>query len=241
MSGTPGRERRAFVGPASGTSLAAVQVLPAALNSDRISVVWPGFYDYDATGTLTLYPPYMLAALVGAMAAGVSPGTPLTNKSAAIRGLETAAKNPADTDALIMSGVLALEPTPTGYRVARSVSTWLTNNNYNRVEVSCGAATDYVSRSVRDALQVLVGTKASARMLGRAAVIAETTLRSLAEPEPLGPEVIVGDANSPAWRNIRATLVGDAIKVEFECSPVIPVNFVPVAISIVPYSGTASA
>jgi hypothetical protein len=57
----------------------------------------------------------------------------------------------------------------------------------------------------------------------------------------MGPEVLVGDENSPAYKNITAELEGDVLRVYFQCSPVIPVNYIPVGIAIVPYSGTASA
>nr|MCU0383927.1 hypothetical protein [Cyclobacteriaceae bacterium] len=64
---------------------------------------------------------------------------------------------------------------------------------------------------------------------------------ALALPEPQGPGVLAGDDESPAYRNIRARLEGDVLRVEFECSPVIPVNYVLVTIYAVPYSGAATA
>lgn len=241
MSTVARQERRALVGPAAGTTLAAVKALPQAINSDRTSLVWPGHYDYDATGTLTLFAPYMTAAIVAAMFAGSNPGEPMTNKALSIRGLELNPRNPTDTDDLIMAGVLCLEQTPAGYKVVRSISTWLTNDNYNRVEVSCGVAVDFVARNVRNALDTLRGTKGTPQVLQRAVSIAESTLRELARPEPQGPGVIVGDDTNPAYKNITANLTGDTLRVAFQCSPVIPVNFIPVSISVVPYSGTASA
>ena len=78
-------------------------------------------------------------------------------------------------------------------------------------------------------------------VLSRAASIAETTLRELAREEPQGPGVIVGNAQSPAYRNIKASLEGDVLRVDFECSPVIPVNYVLATIYAVPFSGTATA
>lgn len=241
MSNVARMERRALVGPAGNTALAAVKDLPKALNSDRTSLVWPGHYDYDVGGKLVLLPPYMTAAVIAAAFAGSNPGTPLTNKALKIRGLEFKVRNPTDTDDLIQAGVLCLEETPKGYKVVRSISTWLVNDSYNRVEVSTGVATDFVSRNVRQALDVLRGTKGSPIVLSRAVSIAETTLRELARPEPQGPGVIVGDEENPAYRNIRAALDGDVLRVEFQCSPVIPVNFIPVSIFVVPYSGTAVA
>ncbi|WP_431860134.1 hypothetical protein [Azospirillum sp.] len=241
MSNIARQERRCLVGAATGTGIAGAPALAKALNSDRTSLVVQGYYDYDAKGKLVLLPPYMTAAVIAAAFAGSNPGTPLTNKALKLRGLEFNPRNPTDTDDLIMAGVLCLEETPQGFKVVRSISTWLINDNYNRVEVSTGVAADFVVRNVRQALDILRGQKGTPRVLARAVSIAETTLRELARPEPQGPGVIVGDAKSPAYRNITATLEGDVLRVDYECSPVIPVNFIPNSVYLVPYSGSASA
>ncbi len=234
-------ERRAIVGGVSGVTDAFAIAAAKALNSDRTSYVHLGFYDYDATGKLVLFEPPILAALLAGMFSGVNPGTALTNKTFKARGLERKLKNPTDTDPLINGGVLCVEDTPKGYKVVKSISTWLTNTNYNRVEVSCGVAADFVSRNVRQALDDLRGQKGSLDLLIQAVSRADTALRALALPEPMGPEVIVGDAINPAYKNIVASLVGDVLSVEFQCSPVIPVNYIPIVIHAVPYSGSAKA
>lgn len=241
MSTVGKSERRGIVGAASGTTDAAAIAAAKALNSDRTSLVHLGFYDYDADGNLTLFPPYILAALLGGAFSGVNPGTPLTNKSIKVRGLERDLRNPTDTDQLIKGGVLAVENTRAGYKVVQSITTWLTNDNYNRVEVSTGVALDFVARNVREALDDLRGQKGSPILLSRAVSIAESRLRELARPEPQGPGVIVGDEASPAYRNIKASLEADVLRVEFECQPAIGVNYVLVSIFAKAYTGTASA
>lgn len=241
MSTVGRKERRALVGPVSGTSLTAVQALPLALNSDRTSLCWPGYYDFNAAGVLTLYDPFMMAAKVAAAFSGLDPGDAMTNKAVSVRGLEVVVKNPVDTDALIQSGVLCVEKTKQGFKVVRSISTWLVNNNFNRVEVSCGAAVDFVVGNVRAALDVLRGGRQDPLTLGRAISITESALQQLAIPEPQGPGTIVGNATSPAYANISASIVGDVLAVNFQCSPVIPTNFIPVTVSIVPFTGTATS
>lgn len=241
MSNVGRMERRAIVGSASATSDSAAIDLAKAINSDRTSLVHLGFYDYDATGNLVLMEPYMLAALLAGAFSGVNPGTPLTNKTIKVRGLERDLRNPTDTDLLIEGGVLCVENTNKGFKVVKSISTWLANDNYNRVEVSSGVATDFVSRNVREALDILRGERGNPIVISRAVSIADSTLRELARPEPQGPGVIVGDKASPAYKNITASLEGDVLRVEFQCSPVIPVNYIPVTIFAVPYTGTATS
>ncbi len=241
MSDVARKERRAIVGMGeSSTDLAAIAAAKA-LNSDRTSLVHIGHYNYNAAGVLTLYPAYISAALIAGAFAGVNPGTPLTNKTINVRGLERNLRNPIDTDVLINGGVLCLENTSNGYKVVKSISTWLVNDNYNRVEQSCGVALDFVNRNVREALDILRGAKGNPLAISRAISITQSTLRQLAVEEPQGPGVLAGDKDSPAFRNIKASIEGDVLRVEFECSPVIPINYVLVTIYAVPFSGVATA
>jgi len=233
-------ERRCIVGGDIGTTDDVAIEAAKSFNNDRTSYVHLGYYDYNAAGALTLYPPYLLAALLAGMFSGVNPGTALTNKSIKVRGLERKLRNPTDTDRLINGGVLCVEDTPSGYKVVKSITTWLVNTNYNRVEVSVGVALDFVSRNVRNILDPLRGAKGTPTLLSEAVSRVDSTLRELARPEPIGPGVLVGDEANPAYKGITAALEGDVLRVEFSCSPVIPCNYIPIAIHAVPYSGSAS-
>lgn len=241
MSNIARMERRCILGTNINTT--DDQAIDAALNinSDRASLVHIGFYDYNENGRLTLFPPYILAAQLAGMFSGVDPGTALTNKTLKVRGLERKLRNPTDTDELINGGILCVEETNKGYKVVKSITTWLANDNYNRVEVSTGVACDFVSRNVRNILDDLRGKKGSPAILSEAISRVDSTLRELARPEPMGPGVIVGDKINPPFKNITASLEGDVLRVEFQCSPVIPVNYIPIVIHAVPYSGSASA
>lgn len=241
MSRVGRKERRAICGTGLATSQEDAKDRAKNLNSDRTSLMFQGHYEYDATGKLVLFPAYISAARLAGAFSGVNPGTPLTNKNFKCRGLEFDLRNPTDTDGLIDAGVLCLENTEQGYKVVKSISTWLVNDNYNRVEQSTGVAVDFVARNIRQALDVLRGQKGNPLVLSRAVSIAESTLRELARAEPQGPGVIVGDETNPAYRNIKASLEGDVLRVEFECSPVIPVNYVLATIFAVPFSGVATA
>lgn len=241
MSTVGKRERRAVCGTALGTTDDAALTAAKALNSDRTALVHLGHYAYNADGALTLYPPYITAAMIAGAFSGVNPGTPLTNKTLKVRGWERDLRNPTDTDVLINGGVLAVENTDQGYKVVKSISTWLTNDNYNRVELSTGWAVDFVARNVREALDVLRGEKNNRLLLARAVSITESILRELAREEPSGPGVLAGDADNPAYKGITATIEGDVLRVEFQCSPVIPCNYVLATIHAVPYTGTATA
>lgn len=235
------RERRAICGMAAGSTDVDAIAAAKALNNDRVSLAHIGYYDYDLNGKLKLFPAYFTASLAAAMFGGVNPGEPLTNKTIKVQGLERELMNPTDTDPLIEAGVFCVENTEEGYKIVKSISTWLGNDKYNRVEQSTGAALDFTVRNVRQAVDVLRGKKGDPLLLSRSVSITESVLRELARPEPQGPGVLAGDANSPAYRNIRATFEGDVTRIEFECSPVIPNNYILVTVYAVPYSGSAAA
>ena len=241
MSNVALRERRVICGTVLNTTDLQAVDMAKALNSQRTSLVHIGHYNYDAVGRLVLYSPYITAAIVAGAFSGVNPGTPLTNKAIKVRGLERNLRNPTDTDVLINGGVFCVEKTDDAYKVVKSISTWLNDRNYAKVEQSTGWALDFTARRVREALDVLRGAKGGPISLQRSISITESALRELAKAEPQGPGVLVGDAQSPAYRNISAQLEGDVLRVQFECSPAIPVNYVLVSIFAVPYSGTAAA
>jgi hypothetical protein len=244
MSNVGGMERRAIVGPDIGTTDAQAIQYAFNLNSNRTSLVHLGYYGYDLTGVLTglqLYPPYLTAAALSGAFSGVSPGTALTNKAMSFDGLERLLTVPTDTDPLITGGVIPVAQQTTGYMVIQSISTWLVNDNYDKVEQSTGWALDYTCRTTREMLKPLVGGNITPVTLGRAVTLTESNLKALAVAAPQGPGVLAGDATNPPYLNIVAVAQGTAIAVSFQCSPVLPANYVSVTVFAVPFSGTASA
>lgn len=244
MSTVGRKERRAICGMALGSTDAAAIAAALGINSDRTSLVHIGYYGYDLSGQssgLQLYPPYQAAAAVAGAFSGLSPGTPMTNKSLTFSGVERALLNPTETDPLIQGGVLCIEATANGYKVVQSISTWLNDNKFDKVEQSVGWALDFVCQNVRNALDVLRGAKNTPITLGRAVSITESQLRLLATPEPQGPGVLTGNAASPAYSGITAAAIGNVLAVSFQCAPVLGVDFIPVTIFAVPFAGSGSA
>jgi hypothetical protein len=170
--------------------------------------------------------------------AAMNVGNTMTNKVLSLQGIDPVVSKLTDTDSLIDAGILTIKQSRRGYVVAKAISTWRSNANYNRVEISTGWALDYVARTVREALETSIGRKASPITLHEAISITDSVLRELAKPEPVGQGVIVGE---PAYRGISAEIQGDVLRVWFECSPVIPVNFVLVGIYAQAYSGQVTA
>ena len=245
MSGPGKSERRAFVGGPVVEGTAASGILAAqedamALNSDRTAYCYPPILALDDNDNLVPMPGYFLAAQIAGGFGAMNPGHTMTNKVLHIRGLDPIVEAIYDSDTLIESGVLGVRKTRRGYIVSKACPTWLSNDNYNRVEISTGIALDYVARTVREALEIFVGRKASPITLHEALSMTDSVLRDLARPEPVGLGVIVGDEANPASRNITAEIQGDILRVWFECNPVIPINYVLIGIYAKAYSGIAT-
>lgn len=188
MSGPGKSERRAFVGGdiISGSlesGMSAVRDAAAAINSDRVAICFPPILDYEGDQLIAL-PAYFLAAKMAGGFGAMNFGNTMTNKVMKLAGLDPVLANTYDTDTLINSGVLCVRKTRRGFVVAKAVSTWLSNANYNRVEISTGVALDYVARTVREALEIYVGRKASPITIHEAISSTDSVLRELARPEP---------------------------------------------------------
>jgi len=173
--------------------------------------------------------------------ASITPGEPMTNKSLRIAGLEMPVAAPSDTDYLIRNGVFSVYQNHRGgFRVAKSISTWRTNDSYNRVEVSTGVALDYTVRSVRERLESFVGKKGN--QISLQGIIEDTAevLAILTQSEPFGLGLLAGDDNNPSFRNLIAEIRGEVVTVQFECSPVVPINYILVSIYANAYTGVAN-
>ena len=234
------RERRAFVGAGTGVSNDQAAAHAMGINSDRVAYVWPGVYEQNATTRkLTLMPAYYGAVAVAAGFSSINPGETMSRKPIHVAGAEVQLREPTDTDELLGAGVLPLVANHTGIIVSQAISTWQLDERYNRREVSVGAATDYVARSVRDGLQQFLGRRAAPITVAAIRTRTDSILADLArDPTVGGLGVLVGDSESPPYRDIKVSLRGDVVTVSFECSPVIPINYILIPISISPYSGT---
>lgn len=244
---TNGRKPRvAILGGALGEYSAAAAVptstitaRTSALNSSRAMLVSPGIKYFDVNGNLQLKSAAFLAAMVGGMCAAQPTGTPLTHKYLSnIQGLEVNFL-PADQVNLLLNGVAPVEFVQNkGFRIVQSKTTWLGTPNFALNELSTQMAIDAVTRRVQDTLDdQLVGQIVSPQTLALAVSICETVLIQAQRDN-----LIVGDKNSPSFKNISASsLGGDTIRVQFQMSPAIPANYILVSVSAVPYKGTVGS
>jgi hypothetical protein len=242
------RERIGIVGGAWGetpTSTVNASTRAAAFQDSRMVVVAPGIMDFNpTTGALVQVPPYQLAAQIAGLIGGQPVASAITRRYVRAQSIENASQFPiaqltqSERENWLLGGVCVLESVPgRGIRVVQGVTTWTGDFNYVRREISVRRAADWVARSVReDCDNLLVGQSGSPALLNRAIVVVSGVLRRLTTDG-----VIVGGPNSPSFRNIIASLQGDVLRIDFECSPAIPANYVLITAHMVPFSGTVTA
>ncbi len=243
MSGiTNKKRRRQYAGGALGertTNLSNYLTRASDLNSSRTSLVPFGITGTDSLGVATTFPPYIVAAQFAGLKAGLGVGEALTHKFITATGTEFSEDLPrAEKESLLEGGLLFPEEAPgdAGIRIVQGVTTWLQNNNFNRVEDSVQEVLDEVAETVEQRLDSeFIGSKADVFLLAAVVSRTESVLQTLANQG-----IIVGDAETPAFRNVTATLNGDVIEVSFEVSPAIPANFILVSVHAVPFSGTVT-
>jgi hypothetical protein len=239
------RERMGIVGGNWGetpTSTVNAATRAAAFQDSRMVVVAPGIVDFSpTTGQLVNMAPYQLAPQIAGLIAGLPVAEAITRRYIRATGVEQASQFPlaqltqAEREAWLLSGVCVIEQVPNrGTRVVQGVTTWTGDFNYVRREISVRRAADWVARSVReDCDSLLVGQSGSPALLNRAVTVVSGVLRRLTVDG-----VIVGGPNSPSFRNIIVSIQGDVLRVDFECSPAIPANYVLITAHMVPFSGS---
>lgn len=206
----------------------------ANFNSAYVVVAGPRLTYYDIKGNLRTFNGTYTAAAIAGMIANYSVGEPITNKFlSGISGLSTYYTN-SEILQLIDNGVCTIERLRgAGYRVVQGVTSWIADDNFNRKEISVRLVTNYVAKNCREALKTFIGRKNSpyiATMIKSALV---TTLKQL-EAET----VIVGNETFPAYRNLTVVIDGDIVRVDFECSPVLPINFIAVTVHMTIFKAT---
>jgi hypothetical protein len=237
MSETKSEERIGLVGfnfGANDDSVTATISNAALYNSPYISLCSPRLKFYSLQGVLKTWNGTYTAAAIAGMIANYPVGEPITNKTlSGITDLSTIFKN-ADILQLIDNGVLTIERVRgIGYKVVQGVTTWISDDNFNRKELSVRLVTNYVAKNCRENLKQFIGRKNSLFMLE---TIKGSLISVLKDLEDEG--VIVGTTTYPAYRNITLTADGDVVRVSFECSPVLPINYILITIHATIFKAT---
>ena len=205
-----------------------------ALNTRHISAISQEIQRFDPdTGLSTWYPPYIKAAVAAGMQAGSAVGEPLTRKVIIATDIRQDSSWTVEDDAeeLIDAGLMFAEKVDdVGIRWVRSVTTYLQSDNVVLTEMSANESADQSVFNLRRNLEQKIGDR------GLASSVAVIKGLAVAELErQVRDEIIV------AFRpeTVQVEQVGDSFPLSAEIAPVLPINFIPITVHLVPLSAAA--
>lgn len=205
----------------------------ATFNSPYMVVCAPRLKAFNTKGDLKFFNGTYTAAYIAGLVASFPVGEPITNKDiTGIQGLSTYFKNRQILQ-LIDNGVCTIERVGAALKVVQGVTSWISDDNFNRKEMSVRLVTNYVAKNCRENLKQFIGRKNSLQMLQ---IIKGSLVQVLRELE--NNEIIVGTPAYPAYRNLVLAADGDVVRVSFECSPVLPINYILITIHATVFKAT---
>ena len=221
LSGTLGRERRGVIGGAINETVSDTLTRARDLLSDRIQVVHGGFYDYNNSNELELYPPYILAAQHAGRVAFLEDGESATHDVYRMSAPETKLER-EEIAQLLEGGCLAFEfvlgknSTSQSYvRLVQDLTTDTTSNNVIQTERATGQLIDSINKEIREDLdELLTGKRTGSGDLTSAKnrVISILMQRK-------AKEHIVG------FKDVYVTKTGTVTTIDYSVAPSEPNNF----------------
>lgn len=216
-----GSERNVWVGTSSAQTIQQAYAGWVKELNDRNVAVTPQSIKVDGK---TLDPRFTACLLAGIQGA-TSISEPMTRKrpTSAVTGTSENFKREDDASLAIRRGlVIFADPSSTGLRVERSVTTWLKDDNPIYSEVSANESVNQSVRLLRADLTAQIGAKVTS---ARRAAVQKVAEKSLIEQKRNG---IIKD-----FRDLTVTLEGDVANVIYSLAAVEPLNFITVTANIV--------
>lgn len=221
-SAVAGSERNAWVGASANQSIIDLKNnWVKALNNRNVAIVGQSVKVTNPQGIIQTLEPKYLALICASMQAGTPVSTPLTRKRPdVVDVLGSWIANRDVTDA-IKAGICALTSDNQGWRIERSITTWIKDDNPVYSEVSANESINTSVRDLRNALDIYIGDRnlnvTSARILGIVSA-------------RLDQQVLNGIIK--AYKNIVLENIGDTLKVNYTVSAVEPLNFIAITASV---------
>jgi hypothetical protein len=221
MCGVTGKSERQFIlGGAAGETPAQAITRAGNLASEYGLLAFPGFkhYDFnDVTQTKTWSPAYYAAKLLGANVA-LALNEPATFKDVDVLGWEDVLTT-IEAEQLIQGGVCPGIKHKTGRLLTGRTVTTYQGSDLQRCEFSMMREALFMARDMRIAVEdSFVGKAMSNNLLGKIDAIAYGKLSAYFE---MG--LVMGE---PPYWGYKKEIVGDQVKIEYDCNLTPPTNFI---------------
>ena len=226
-SATAGYERNGYVACPASKSLSEVfEDFTKKLNSRHVALCAQEVFTEDAAGKTDWRAPFHLALRLAGMQAGSPVATPLTWKRPTL--LDVRQKWDANRDAseVIQKGFINLSRDNLGWKVERSITTYMEDDNPIYSEVSANESVNTTVRDLRAKLLIQIGNPVYAKTAAK--------MRGTVEAR-LDAQVLAGYIK--AWQNVILVDLGDTITITYEVAAVEPLNFIVVTASVIRIPG----
>jgi hypothetical protein len=222
MSGVDGRnERQAIVGSGSADTKSVKISEAANINNSLVGYAGTEIYRYDKNGDLTLFPGYYYAALLLGLFAGNNVTFAATNKQLNIVGTKEKYSSSTKDDYIKAGIMIAAESDAGGLRTVRSVTTYQGTNKIDN-EFSAVRTSLFITKDHRIYVEELIGEAGDTTALESLKNRAEIRLETYVE----NGQFVVDPQYGNAYRDFVFTVEGDVVKITYEGTLVLPINFV---------------
>lgn len=210
-----GTERSAYFGCPASTSLADVfGTYVGPCNSRHLSVCAQQIKVANPlTGATETLDPQYQAVQAAAIKCGTGTAIPGTNKRPTVLGTVQSWTLQLDDEEVQQKGIYAYTKDRLGYKVLRSLTSWVQDDNPVFSETSANDSVNYSIRNLRDQLNQKIGdpAKMSPNQLKG---IVETVLAKQKQDE------FIYD-----WKNVVIVKIADKYRIDYDIAPMFPFNF----------------
>lgn len=221
LAALAGRERNAWVGADKSETLSQLNSRARSLNDRNIALVGQQIKLIDPLGNTVTKDPMWLALMLACMQAGSAVGTPLTRKQPDVVDVLGQWDGNKDASEAIQKGIVSLSFGPLGWRVERSVTTWLRDDNPIYSEVSSNESVNASVRDLRAGLDSFIGQANRSLTANRIKSIVESRLNRQ-----------VLDGTIKAFKDVVLEDLGDTLNVHYTVAAVEPINFIRITASV---------
>lgn len=217
-----GSERNAWVGASANQSILDLKNnWVKALNNRNVALVGQSVKVTNPQGVIQTLEPKYFALICAAMQAGTPVATPLTRKRPDVVDVLSAWIANRDVTDAIKAGICALTSDNLGWRIERSVTTWIKDDNPIYSEVSANESINTSVRDLRNALDIYIGDRNLNITGSRIQGIVSARL-----------DQQVNDGIIKAYKNVVLENLGDTLKVNYTVAAVEPLNFISITASV---------
>jgi len=222
-SAVAGYERDCWMGATKDKTIAQILAsFTAQLNNQNAACVGQEVQVTDSRGKTMWKDPKYLAVLCAGMQAGTPVATPLTTKRPDVLDVRQKWNANRDANELLGKGLCVLHYDDNAWRVVRSITTYMEDDNPILSEVSSWESIQTSVRSLRASLKIMVGNPIYANTAPKLRPVVQGLLDKQVE-----------DGIIKAHRNSVVEDLGDTFRIGYEAAAVEPLNFFQVYVSVV--------